>query len=276
MEINPDRQVTHLFRLRWLMEDMFLQALDAGADYVAAIHPIWRQDLPGWYVWPGGRPGTFEILLEEVVDKEADDETDFISGRFSLRYYPHPDEPEFSDFAFAEQVVRLSDLFAESGVPRDPVERRFHEAYYQVGALEIFLEDNRFIHLAVETQERWVEEMMSELRVPTGEDVSTVVLRPGELGRRVAGEQLCLALLDLLEKGFARAYQARKIRTEVQAAPGIIHYVDGTAGQYSYTWEYPAKRHEISLLLEADSRNPEELARDLSLSGSKKNVRRSD
>ncbi len=174
----------------------------------------------GWYFWLKGKPGVHEL---EVVD--CDKTFAWSHQRFRLRYYPHPEEAVFRNFSFFEQVIRMGDGFSQ-GCPGLGLGEQFHESYYVIGELNIFLL-NKAILAIVTSQDRWIEYRQQGLEVekPTGERVC--VVKKGEKDRDVPGWGLSWECFNCLIKAFCCIYRTPPSMVRLKSYPGKVWYLNG-------------------------------------------------
>ncbi len=65
----------------------------------------------GWFFWTKKRRGVFG--LKEMPGQSPQEKSKII---FNIYYYPDIEEEDFGDFSYAEQLVRVSDMFSKTGV----------------------------------------------------------------------------------------------------------------------------------------------------------------
>ena len=177
----------------------------------------------GWYFGLNDKQGVYEV---EAVD--GDKRFTWPYQQFLLRYYPHPEEIVFDNFSFLEQVTRLGDGFTE-GCPRFGSRKQFHESYYVIGELDIFLR-NKAIVAIVRSQDRWVEYRRQGLEIakPSGERI--YVVEKGEKDRDVPGWGLSWDYFNCLVKAFCCIYRTPPSLVRLKSYPGKIWYVNGEDG----------------------------------------------
>lgn len=159
-----------------------------------------------WYLWTRRHRGAFEIaLLPQGSAGEA---------LLALRYFPDPGEPLFAGFAAVERDARTDGRFDATGTPRRDVAATLDPSLFHVGTLAL-ADDGATVALALEAQDRWVE----ETRVG-GRWVSR---------RDVPGLALAFAVLDPL--ACALAFLGRRPPASVRArrGPALRWRVDGDA-----------------------------------------------
>lgn len=108
---------------------------------ITGVSPVW-DDRPEWYVWIDNAPGPFALLLEYTESFSVGREY-FVSGQFSLKCYPFPHHPIFSDFSKAEQQTVLSGLFDQTNTPCMESKHRIQRNYFVVGALSFVLDSDQ-------------------------------------------------------------------------------------------------------------------------------------
>ena len=163
---------------------------------------------PAWYLWLAGTPGAHELTLVPP-DLAAPN-----SGRaeLALRYYPHPDEAAFADFAPVEQALRTSALFDATGTPAIDAIDRIEPSLFHVATITIGPGARGGVDLSLDTQVCWRE---------TTESADGAVLR-----RSVAGLELSAGIFDLLVCG--QSYHGRRVPLglDIALAPGTAWHID--------------------------------------------------
>ncbi len=95
------------------MESMLFSLVERGTDKAVRARMHFKYisfdwvGPCGWFFWPRRRRGVY-LLKEQAAARD--------DARFSLYYYPHPDEGVFGDFSLAEQAARVSGIFSSQGV----------------------------------------------------------------------------------------------------------------------------------------------------------------
>jgi hypothetical protein len=202
---------------RRVMEDMLIPLFhDQPACRKIGFRNISRLIgyIPGWYLWTEERRGAF--LLELMRLRSLNDR--FVAAYFLIRYYPSPDEADFSDFAPREQKVRLGPFFDQTGTPKFESQEHIHESLFAIGNLN--LEINRglnLIKLKLFSQNRW-REVRDDLREGEG----TGML---EIHRNVPGWELSWALFDKLLLGFCYVHRASPLGLRLTLSPGVTYHL---------------------------------------------------
>lgn len=196
----------------------------------------------GWYFWLDDKRGVHE--LEAVGWGKR-----FIwpYQHFLLRYYPHPEEVVFGNFSFLEQATRLGDGFSQ-GCPKLGTGKQFHESYYMIGELNIFLR-NKAILVIVSSQDRWVEYRRQGLEMgkPSGEKIC--VVEKGEKDRDVPGWGLSWDYFNCLIKAFCCIYRTPPSLVRLKSYPGKIWYVNGEDGvREEFTTNIYLRQLEVAII----------------------------
>lgn len=89
-------------------------------------------DRPAWYLWLEGSPGAYRLGLEEAEGLPAGG----WRARFTIRYYPAPDEPAFRGFSAEERAAVEARLLDATGTPHIETASRIPEPHFVVGGLE--------------------------------------------------------------------------------------------------------------------------------------------
>jgi hypothetical protein len=112
------QHVSEISQARQIIESTIFAIMERGADHTDRqgmnfkyISSDWI-GTPGWFFWPRGKRGVF-LVKEQRFEKLYKNKA---SADFALYYYPHPEEAVFTDYSFAEQVTRVSELFSREGV----------------------------------------------------------------------------------------------------------------------------------------------------------------
>ena len=143
---------------------------------------------PAWYLWFAGCDGAYELTLAPP-DEDAPAGAEFI-----LRYYPHPDEDVFADFAEVERQARVSALFDHTGTPAIETLANIDPSLFHIAAVSL-LPSRRHdcVDLVLECQDVWLE---------------TDGANPeSNIRRRVPGLALAAPVIDFLVCG--RTYHGR-------------------------------------------------------------------
>lgn len=156
-----------------------------------------RHDATAWLVWTLARPGAFEMA---VIPGECGEPVP-AGALVALRYYPSPHEPLYARFAPVERAARASEAFDATGTPRSEAADQIDPSLFHVGTLSLAL-DHDGIALALDAQDRWVEESRERGRWTVQRDVP--------------GFALAFAMLDPLAR--ALAYLGRRGPAQVHAS----------------------------------------------------------
>lgn len=188
-------------------------------------------------------PETSSIRFGEPLKLEFDE------AIFLIRYFPHPDEPCFDDFAVEEQSLRLSEVFANGSAlfPVDGFEDRLNEFHFNVGlmmvAAGVF---HGVVRLSLMSQERFVS---------VAEDGITLlgrqIVKPGEVDRNVPGWQLSWRFFSKIAKVYVENLSTPFMIVE-RDEPGRLWTCRTSGCHESLTKDYLLKTLEIIFLTEKD------------------------
>ena len=124
--------------LRGRIESLLLVATwveDLRKDLdLRAASQVWG-DTPAWYLWLGSFAGAFGLeLVEASIPPEL---PQAVRGLFSIKYYPHPDEPAWALHAPAERELAGGPLFDDSHTPTFEGRPEIPGHFFTVGVLEL-------------------------------------------------------------------------------------------------------------------------------------------
>lgn len=169
---------------------------------------------PAWYLWLAGCSGAYELAL---VPPDAAS-FDHAGADFTLRYYPHPDEDDFSAFADIERQARVSPLFDHTGTPAIKTLVDIDPSLFHIATLSLCgSRRDGGLDLTLVTQDVWLE--------------TTDEHDDGGTRRRVPGLALVAPLVDFLVCG--RTYHGRHPPAAFVLArqPGLCWHVDASGGR---------------------------------------------
>jgi hypothetical protein len=167
---------------------------------------------PAWYLWLAGSNGAYELALLPTADAVSDPGA---GADFTLRYFPHPDEDDFSTFADVEREARTSSLFDHTGTPAIEALADIDPSLFHIATLSLVPgRDDGRIDLLLQTQDVWLE---------TTEDA--------DVRRRVPGLALAAPVVDFLVCG--RTYHGRHPPASFVLArePGTAWHIDAAGAR---------------------------------------------
>jgi hypothetical protein len=133
--------VTHMdlenhFRLKLeslLMNATWVERLRAELG-LTGVSQVWSGK-PAWYFWLRDAAGAFCLELVET-GWTGGGQAHITQGLFTIRYYPNPDEPDFSSFSPQEQALALGPGFDHSHTPRFETLPEIPDGCFRVGVLQ--------------------------------------------------------------------------------------------------------------------------------------------
>lgn len=164
---------------------------------------------PAWCVWLAGVAGAYELALAPPA--AADGGGDTPVAIFALRYFPHPDEAAFEDFAPAERACRLSALFDRTGTPALDAWELIDPSLFHVATLFLSPAPDG-LDIALAAQERWLE-------------TETTAGAPHSR-RSVRGFDLAAPLLDFLVCAHGCFGRRPPRAIEIVSEPGVCWLID--------------------------------------------------
>jgi hypothetical protein len=242
------------------VENVMIQAfmdetfrMSAGFDKISA--PL--GELPSWLLWLKERKGAYELELNEwkLIKRPAPrgkNGGDYRGG-FALRYFPHPEEPVFDAYSVYERIIRLSDVFDDTGTPKYAVRETIDPSYFTVGNLECYLDaSNAALRMILEAQELWASYRVKGLTVSKN-GTPVHVLDPGERDRNLPGWDLCWPFFKKLVKAFCHVNETSPSQVWLLNAPGRVFYDEGGDELRSeYSWSHVLRRLEVDLIFASD------------------------
>ena len=88
-----------------------------------------QEGMPGWHLWLDGRPGAYQIELSAQscdIDEGLEDCSLPVLGQFIVRYFPDEAENTFNTFSFFEQMLRVGEMFDQTGTPTVQARQTLH------------------------------------------------------------------------------------------------------------------------------------------------------
>lgn len=226
----------------------------------------WR-DFAGWYVKVDDMKGVYEMLLTDyevspLENKSGKREaTKYLKNSFILKYYPHPDEPFFDDFALYEKIMRFSEIFnwGEKETPNLKMKDSIHGSYYTVGSLYLFIEEKgKSLRLMLETQDKWIDFRVKGIPIEVKKRVKWGV-KPGKKDRNVPGWEICWKLFDKIVKMYCYRYHTSPVMSYLVNLPGRLWYINGKETRFSYSWRHFLRILEVGFILTEDKAEQEEI-----------------
>lgn len=224
-------QIVTIPRSRQLFEGKLFDIFERAGDEAARAAMNFKYisfdwvGAPGWFFWPRARRGVYQIKEQAV--RQGGDKT---TVRFSLYYYPHPDEDVFIDFSLAEQAARVSEIFGSQGVlfyegcsghghcgcreepfqdlregkgiPVPDARGRLADSLYWVGALTLLWRQDDLEALTLEAPRR--SRTWAIVDIPGPRD-GGLELKAGDIDRNVPCWHLAKSFAVALTEDFGRA-----------------------------------------------------------------------
>lgn len=116
-------------------------AVDAVREglFLEAASEVWggpgMDAHPAWYFWLGKSAGAYRLQLVQSGWQDFED-GGIARGVFSVKYYPSPLEPVFTEFSRREQVLRQGGAFDNTMTPK--FDAMVPENLFSVGTIEFF------------------------------------------------------------------------------------------------------------------------------------------
>jgi hypothetical protein len=170
---------------------------------------------PAWYLWLAGCSGAYELALVPPADVNIDPEA---GADLTLRYFPHPDDDDFSTFADVERAARTSSLFDHTGTPAIEALTDIDPSLFHIATLSLAPSQLAGrIDLELQSQDVWLE--------------TTATDRDDVVRRRVPGLALAAPLVDFLVCG--RTYHGRHPPASfvLTREPGFAWHVDASGAR---------------------------------------------
>lgn len=220
-----------LFRLR---VDSLLQSASWVGDLrndvgLAGMSQIW-EDAPGWYLWLRDRAGAYGLELAEATPPDSPGGP--VSGLFTIRYYPSPDEAAFNQFSNLERRLVLGPEFDHSGTPCFEARDSLAPELFVVGAME----------LALDPDNGWALFGLSAL----DECLCLEADGPSWAVRRVPGWELSLPLFSALAGLHAFSNRHTPLQARICQMPGLEQVT--RQGQTEWRESDAAALHSMEVL----------------------------
>lgn len=198
------------FRLKidsLLMSASWVERLRSELGLVG-VSQVWREN-PSWYLWLADSAGAYGLELVEASGGDQPGQ-DIPRALFCIRYYPNPDQPEFSDFSPREQALVLGGGFDESHTPRSEALSEIPPQCFVVGTME----------LAWQPDGDWALFGLSALKSCRLLQTPGPGLAP-QLVRSLPGRALCSRLLRPLLGLYAFTSRHTPVRARLCRLPGM-------------------------------------------------------
>lgn len=183
---------------------------------LARASEVWGGDEPldraAWYVWLSNSPGAYKLELEEGEVLPSG----HWRARFTIRYYPSPEEPGFGGFSAEERAVVHEGLLDATGTPRIEVASQIPGNLFVVGSVE------------------WVSDSGAEATVIGLSALDRLVARDekGVALRDVLGWRLGAALLTTLAGLHAKIERRTVRRILLTRQPGFEFVLAGNESRW--------------------------------------------
>ena len=232
--------------VRRVMEDMLLPLFyDEPACHKIGFTQVSRllSEMPGWYFWTKNQKGTY---LLELVDIKARDSNSYfgphtsniLAAEFGLRYYPHPEEDCFKDYAFVERRIRLGSFFDQTGTPISEKRKEIDSFLFTVGDFRILFNGGlQIAGLSISAQEHWVEVREDGLHAKDPLGHTMEVVPKGGIDRNVPGWELSWNFFDKIVLGFCYVHRCCPIAVKLTKSRGDVYhtYLNGEVIEASDT-----------------------------------------
>lgn len=165
--------------------------------------------LPGWHLWFADRAGAYQMSLirADCGVSGNQDSSEWITGRWRVRYYPAMDEAVLARFSAIENLARLGPLFDATGTPTPAGQEQLYRDLFVVGSVDVRIPlDRGFIEIAGISQDRWREIRPEGLYLDNEDETNMEVVAPGDLDRNVPGWEMTFFFYDRLLCGLCHAY----------------------------------------------------------------------
>lgn len=179
-----------------------------------------------WYFWLTATKGVYELKLNQVFVIENKE----ISS-FYIRYYPDLDEECFNNYSCSEQLLRLSDIFAQTkvqiaetidscpccgttqcehehtlgkqiernkGIPKLLQRKTLSPKLFTIGKLEFEIVNTMLTSMTLTTAKKFLEYANEEIQITTKDGLLQKLIDKNDLDREVAGLDLCLPFQQFL------------------------------------------------------------------------------
>lgn len=205
-----------------------LSGLSRASEVWGGATPL---DRPAWYVWLDGVRGAYRLDLEDAAPLELPQAgappppEDAVAepgwhARFSIRYYPLPEEPCFAGFSAQERDTVVGAFFDATGTPRIEVAHRIPPDQFLVGSLEwAETPDHSGTVVALSS--------LDHLRLRCGVPGGDTSAAPRTIGRDVPGWALSTPLLAALGGLHAQVQRHALERAVLASQPGFEVVAEG-------------------------------------------------
>ena len=232
---------------------------NSGLDYLSKID---GED-GAWYFWLSQTEGVYEFKeLTSQVDNSVE------RSGYAIKYYPSLDEDAFEQYSFAEQLLRVGELFEQGivnntggfdfcpccggkhdehhqhehckpramGIPSLLKRCQIADTAFLIGYMRFYVEDEELRESVLTTQDRLVQIADAGITVSGQDDIADVIVPEGGIDREIPGLQLCRVFHHFLLKKLLGKMNIRTIGEFVQKEMGTyVHAVP--SGSYYETAE---------------------------------------
>jgi hypothetical protein len=230
--------------IRAFMDEAF--RVSVGFDKISG--PL--GELPSWLLWLKERTGAYELelrswKLKKRIGPSIGKEGDYW-GRFTLRYFPHPEEPMFDAYSVYERIIRLSELFDDTGTPKYAERDTIDRSYFTVGNLECYVDTSEAaLRMILEAPELWTCYREKGLAVWKN-GTAVHVLQPGERDRNLPAWELCWFFFERLVTAFCYVNETPPCQVWLLSSPGTIFHDEGeNVLRREYSWNHVLRRLEV-------------------------------
>jgi len=170
------------------------------------MSPVWS-DVPAWYFWLRGLPGSYRLSLADAFQEQALEQT-VTSGVFSVKYYPKPGDRFFHSFSPEETAAVQGQGFDLTNTPRFESQKDIPDGLFTIASLECTVND----------QETWYL-----LSLDSQDTLRTVSLseKQGRVIRSVPGWHLGYQLFERLTALHAFIFGLPPTRVALLREPGF-------------------------------------------------------
>jgi hypothetical protein len=193
----------------------WVEAVKNGTG-ITGVSQVW-DDQPAWYIWIEQAPGPFAFSLEQtdILDVETGG---LISGQFSLKCYPFPDNDLFAAFSRAERQAILSDLFDQTNTPAMETKNRIQDNLFVVGALSFVLDSDERICLITFDSLDCFRELKFFDHAPNSPNI---LIDHGQTFRRVPGWQIGKMFFERFVSLYTFYSKTHPFKLSITEAPGF-------------------------------------------------------
>lgn len=192
-----------------------------------AVSQVWGEK-PAWYFWILGASGVYQLQLESA-STDVLGSKDVVSGIFSVKCYPFPQEEVFQTFSFEEQCFIQSNFFDRTNTPRIELKEKIPETLFNIATMEYTVDlDDTFALFTFESLDAmrvcYNQEMLQEYPVLK----KSKRFSCGEIGRDVPGWDLGYQFFDRLLSLYSFYSKRKPARIIMTSSPGFEYVYDGS------------------------------------------------